>query len=75
MNIVTNIEKNERTTRMVIGAILIVGAILGFPRFFAILFGILLVVEGYLGWCAIPYTMEKLGLNKKSDGGTPPPGV
>ncbi len=69
MNVTCNIEKNERTTRIVIGAILIIGAILGFPRFFVILLGAILVVEGYLGWCAIPYAMEKIGKGKS---GNPP---
>jgi len=70
MSVTCNIEKNERLTRYVIGAILIIGALLGFSRFFAILLGIGLVVEGYLGWCAIPYVMAKIGKGK-SNSGTP----
>ena len=73
MNITCNMEKSTRTAYYVIGAILIIGAVLDFPRVFAILLGIILIVEAYLGWCSIPYVMNKLGKGKADD--TTPPTV
>ncbi len=67
-----NIEKSDRTNRLVIGAILILGAIFGFGRFWAVLMGIVLMVEGYLGWCGIPVLLAKF---KKSDSTPPEPPV
>lgn len=68
-----NIEKSDRTNRIVIGAILIIGAILGFGRFAVILVGILLIVEGYLGWCGIPILLGKF--KKKDNDSSEPPTV
>lgn len=64
-----NIEKSDRTNRMVIGALLVIGAILGFGRFSAILVGLVLIAEGYIGWCGIPILMAKF---KKSEDTQPP---
>lgn len=71
MALTCNIEKSDRTNRIVIGIIIILGAILGFGRFWAILVGAILIVEGYIGWCAIPVLMEKF--KGKSGGGDQPP--
>ena len=72
MSVTCNIEKNERTARYAIGVLFIIAALLGgFSRFFAFLFGILFLIEGYLGWCAVPYVMGKFGKGK-SEGPTPP---
>lgn len=68
-----NIEKSDRTNRLVIGAILIIGAILGFGRFWAILIGIALMVEGYLGWCGIPILLAKF--KKDENHSSEPPAV
>jgi hypothetical protein len=64
-------EKSTRTAYYAIGTLLILGAVLGFHEIFAILLGIILIVEAYLGWCSIPYLMNKLGKGK-SDDTTPP---
>lgn len=69
MSLECNIEKSDRTNRMVIGVILVVGAVLGFGRFWAILVGLVLIAEGYIGWCGIPIIMSKF---KKSDNTQPP---
>jgi len=74
MNVTCNMEKNERRAYYVIGAVLIVGALLGFSKFFAILLGLGLIVEAYLGWCCIPYLMNKFSKNQSGPGpgtGTP----
>lgn len=68
MTVTCNIDKNERRAYYVIGAVLIVGALLGFSRFFAILLGIGLMVEAYLGWCCIPYLMNMFNKDKSGPG-------
>ena len=70
MTVESNIEQSESTAYYVYGAILIIGAILGFPRIFAILLGIGLLAEGYLKWSFIPFVMSKF--KGKSGSGTPP---
>lgn len=62
-NITCNIENNERITRIVIGAILFIAALLGLGRIFLFLVAIILIVEGVIGWCGIPILSEKLKLN------------
>jgi len=57
-----NIGNNERIARILIGAILFLGAILGLGRGFLFLMGILLLVEGFIGWCGTPILVEKLKL-------------
>ncbi len=57
-----NIGNNERVARILIGAILFIGAILGLGHWFFILMGILLLAEGFMGWCAAPILVEKLKL-------------
>lgn len=54
-----NIDISDRRNRIVIGVIILLAAILGFGRFFFILVGLALIVEGVIGWCAIPVIMEK----------------
>lgn len=66
-----NIEKSDRTNRMVVGIVLVVGAILGFGRFWAILIGLVLIAEGYVGWCGIPIILAKF--SKKSDNNSSEP--
>ncbi len=71
-NVSCNINSSERVTRAVIGAVLILGALLGLGRFFLFLIGVVLIAEAVIGWCGIPILSEKLKLNdlfKKKDGG------
>ena len=67
MAITCNIDKSDRTNRIVIGALMIIAALLGAGWWFLMLVGIVLVVEGAIGWCSIPYLMEKLR-GKMGDG-------
>lgn len=62
-NLPCNLENNERVTRLVIGAILVIAALLGFGRIFLFLVGVLLVTEAFIGWCGIPTLAEKFKLN------------
>lgn len=61
-NLPCNIEGNERVTRIVIGAVLIIVVLLGLERFFVPLIGIALIAEGIIGWCGIPILSEKFKL-------------
>lgn len=56
-------NSNDRATRLVLGAILLIGAILGFGAWFLFLVGALLVAEAFIGWCGIPILIEKFKLN------------
>ncbi len=70
MAIERNIDKSESTAYYVIGAILIIGAILDFSKIFVILLGIALIVEAYLGWSVVNVIMDKI--KNKSDSNIPP---
>lgn len=59
-NITCNIDKNDRTNRIVFGVILLLGALLGFGKIFMILLALILIVEGAIGWCGIPYLISKM---------------
>ena len=61
-----NIDMADRRNRVVIGVIILLAALIGFGRFFFALVGIALIVEGVIGWCAIPLIMEKLNIKTKS---------
>lgn len=58
-NIKCNIDKTERTNRIVIGAIIALAALFGMGWLFFFIVGIILIVEGIIGWCAIPHLISK----------------
>jgi len=55
-----NIDKSDRTNRIVFGVILILGALVGFGKIFMILLGAILIIEGAIGWCGIPILVAKV---------------
>jgi len=55
-----NIDKTDRMNRVVIGAILFFGALIGMGKVFFVVVGLVLVVEGLIGWCSIPYLISKI---------------
>lgn len=59
-----NINQSERTNRIVIGIIIFLAALVGFGKVFFMTVGLVLVVQGVIGWCAIPLIIEKLNLKK-----------
>jgi MFS-type transporter involved in bile tolerance (Atg22 family) len=63
LNLSCNIESNERVTRLIIGAVALVGGLIGLGRWFLMLIGIVLIVEAFIGWCGIPMLAEKFKLN------------
>lgn len=54
-----NIDKTDRINRVVIGAVLFLAALIGMSKLFFMVVGLVLVVEGLIGWCSIPYLISK----------------
>ncbi|EDP46154.1 YgaP-like transmembrane domain [Rickettsiella grylli] len=63
-NVVSNLESNERLSRLVIGIVLLIGVLLGLGKLFAFLVGVILIIEAIIGWCGIPILAEKFKLNE-----------
>lgn len=55
-----NIDKTDRMNRVVTGAILFFAALIGMGKVFFVVVGLVLVVEGLIGWCSIPYLISKI---------------
>jgi len=55
-----NIDKTDRINRAVIGFALVVAALIGMSKLFFIILGLVLIIEGMIGWCSIPYLMSKI---------------
>ena len=59
-----NIDKTDRINRAVIGALIFLAALIGMSKVFFMLLGIILMVEGLIGWCSIPYLIDKIRQHK-----------
>lgn len=59
MSFTCNIDKTDRINRIIIGAGLCIAALVGLGKFFYITLGLILVLEGLIGWCSIPYFIKK----------------
>lgn len=59
VKLTANLNDEGKYSRYLLGAILIIGSILGFGKVFLFLVGIILIVEGVLGWGVTPHLMEK----------------
>lgn len=55
-----NIDKTDRMNRVAIGAILFFATLIGMGKIFFMVVGVVLVVEGLIGWCSIPYLISKI---------------
>ena len=55
-----NIDKNDRANRIVSGLLMLIAALLGAGKIFFIVLSVVLVVEGIIGWCSIPYLLNRL---------------
>ena len=60
MSLPCNIDKTDRINRVVIGLLLCVAVFIGMGKFFFMILGLVLIVEGMIGWCSIPYLMSKI---------------
>ena len=59
-----NIDKTDRINRAVFGVLLIIAALIGMSKFFYMTVGVVLLIEGMIGWCSIPYLMTKIKRGK-----------
>ncbi|MEC8064368.1 MAG: DUF2892 domain-containing protein [Pseudomonadota bacterium] len=57
---VCNINQTDRINRGVIGVILCIAAWLEMGRSFFMIVGLVLVLQAAVGWCSIPYLLDKL---------------
>lgn len=55
-----NIDKTDRINRVIIGAAMCIAALVGASTLFYITLGLILVMEGLVGWCSIPYFFKKI---------------
>lgn len=55
-----NIDKTDRINRTVFGIFIILAALIGMSKTFYIVLGLILIIEGAIGWCSIPYLMGKV---------------
>jgi hypothetical protein len=55
-----NIDKTDRINRTVIGLLLCIAVLIGMGKLFFLILGLVLVVEGIIGWCSIPYLISKM---------------
>ena len=55
-----NIDKTDRINRAIIGGLLFIAALVGMGKYFYMMVGLILVIEGIVGWCSIPYLLKKL---------------
>lgn len=60
MKLACNIDKTDRINRAIIGAALCIAALFGMGTFFYIALGVVLIIEGIVGWCSIPYVLNKI---------------
>lgn len=55
-----NIDKTDRINRTVIGSALCIAVLIGVGKLFFMILGLVLVIEGVIGWCSIPYLISKI---------------
>ena len=55
-----NIDKTDRINRTVIGLALCLAVLFGLGKAFFMIVGIILVIEGIIGWCSIPLLVNKI---------------
>ena len=60
MKFVCNIDKTDRINRTIIGLALCIAALFGMGKYFYVVLGLVLIIEGIVGWCSIPYLLSKI---------------
>lgn len=55
-----NIDNTDRINRTVIGIALCLAVLIGLGKIFFMILGVILVVEGIIGWCSIPLLVNKI---------------
>ena len=55
-----NIDKNDRINRSIFGIVLILCVIFDVSKITYVIFGLILIIEGIVGWCYIPKLISKI---------------
>ncbi len=55
-----NIDKTDRINRSIIGLLLFFAAYFNFSLRFFMIVGLILLIEGIVGWCSIPYLIRRI---------------
>lgn len=55
-----NIDKTDRINRTIIGLAICLAVLMGLGKTFFMILGIVLVIEGIIGWCSIPLFVNKI---------------
>lgn len=55
-----NIDKTDRINRTIIGVALCFAVLIGMGKLFFLILGLVLIIEGVIGWCSIPYLISKI---------------
>ena len=55
-----NIDQNDRINRAVIGLIIVLASLFGASWLFFMLIGLIMIVQGLIGWCSLPYFISLL---------------
>ena len=55
-----NIDKNDRINRSIFGIVLILCVIFDVSKITYVIFGLILIIEGVVGWCYIPKLISKI---------------
>ena len=50
-----NINQSDRMNRSAIGLIIFLAALLGASSLFFMVIGIVMIIQGFIGWCSLPY--------------------
>ena len=61
-----NIDQSDRINRVVIGLIIFFAALTGASSLFFMAVGIIMVVQGLIGWCSLPYLTSLLKQKNQS---------
>jgi hypothetical protein len=55
-----NIDKNDRINRTIFGVVIILCVVFDVSKMVLVVFGIVLIIEGIIGWCYIPRLIKKI---------------
>ena len=61
-----NIDQSDRINRTVIGLIIFLAALTGASSLFFMAIGIIMIIQGLIGWCSLPYLTSLFKQKNKS---------
>ena len=59
-----NIDKTDRINRSILGILIFLAAYFDASRNFYMVIGVVLLLEGIIGWCTIPILLKKIRIKK-----------